>query len=187
MGRSTSRWSAVLGAALVGIAVPCAAHAEDAPEVDPESGHVSVSGGALAGDDAGSLAFRPLVRAEVAFNVAGPLAAGGFLQVAFADGGMSDAPAFGGGVLLTLRPDLPELGFVPHLEITGSRLQLPSRGDGLVDAWSAGIGGGIGVTIVTGVAVEARVHHGWYFGLPATSSLSESAWTFGGALTVDLP
>lgn len=164
------------------------AEADDAQVASDESGHVSFSGGALAGDDAGSLAFRPLVRAEIAFNVAGPLAAGGFLQVAFAtDGAATDAPAFGGGVLLTLRPDVPQLGFVPHLELTGSRLQLPSRLEGIVDAWSAGIGGGVGVTITTGIAIEARVHHGWYFGLPAASALAESAWTFGTALTVDLP
>lgn len=188
MGRAAIVGCAVtaLSTVLLG-AIPGVVRADPEAPQDDESGHVSVSGGALAGDDAGSLAFRPLVRAEVAFNVAGPLAAGGFLQVAFADGGPSDAPAFGGGVLLTLRPDLPQLGFVPHLEITGSRLQLPSRADGLVDAWSAGIGGGVGVALTQGIALEARVHHGWYFGLPAASTLSESAWTFGGALTVDLP
>lgn len=171
----------------VALAAPLRASAdEDDERTHDEAGHFSVSGGALAGDDSGSLAFRPLVRAEIAFNVLGPLAAGGFLQVAFADGG-PEAPAFGGGVLLTLRPDLPELGFVPHIEITGARLQLPSRADaGIVDAWSAGIGAGVGLTIVTGVSVEARVHHGWYFGMPSTSALSESAWTFGGAMTVDL-
>lgn len=169
------------------LALAATARADDDEQgTHDEAGHVSVSGGALAGDDAGSLAFRPLVRAEIAFNVVGPLAAGGFVQVAFADGGPSDAPAFGGGVLLTLRPDLPQLGFVPHLEITGARVQMPSREVGLVDAWSAGIGGGLGVSIVTGISVEARVHHAWLFGMPALGSLSESAWTFGGALTVDL-
>jgi hypothetical protein len=183
-----ARGFVAIGLVAVAMALPGRASADDeAPETHDEAGHVSVSGGALAGDDAGSLAFRPLVRAEIAFNVAGPLAAGGFVQVAFADGGPSDAPAFGGGVLLTLRPDLPQLGFVPHIEITGARLQLPSRAEGgIVDAWSAGLGAGVGLSIVTGISIEARVHHGWYFGLPATSALSESAWTFGGAMTVDL-
>ncbi|MDQ3031156.1 MAG: hypothetical protein M3Y87_01970 [Myxococcota bacterium] len=185
----TLRGSLPFGLFALALLVPLGASADDATQTSDEAGHVSFSGGALAGDDGGSLAFRPVVRAALAFNVAGPLAAGGFLQVAFAtEAGASETAAFGGGVLLTLRPDVPELGFVPHIEITGARLQLPTRGErGIVDAWSAGIGGGVGVAIITGISIEARVHHGWYFGMPTESGLAESAWTFGGALTVDLP
>ena len=182
----TLRRSLPVGLLALALLAPVRASAEDAAQ--DEAGHVSVSGGALAGDDGGSLAFLPVVRAELAFNVVGPLAAGGFLQVAFAtEEGASETATFGGGVLLTLRPDLPQLGFVPHIEITGARLQLPTRSEiGIVDAWSAGIGAGIGASLGAGVSIEARVHHGWYFGMPSGSGLSESAWTLGGALTVDL-
>lgn len=163
---------------------PCGVRADDTAH--EEAGHVSFTGGALLGDDGGSLAVSPLVRAELAFNLAGPFAMGGFLQAAFSDQG-SLTPAFGGGVLFTLRPDLPALGFVPHIEITGARLQLPTRAEtGLVDAWSAGIGAGAGFRLSEEVSLECRVHHGWYFGMPASHTLAESAWTFGGALNVDL-
>jgi hypothetical protein len=180
---------ALVGAAVVFAAAitpkPAFADDDDA-EQQEEAGHVSFTGGALVGDDSGSLAVSPLVRAEVAFNLIGPFAAGGFLQAAFRDQG-DIAPAFGGGVLLTLRPDVPALGFVPHIEITGARLQLPTRAEaGIIDAWSAGIGAGAGFHLAEGVSLECRVHHGWYFGMPMAHTLAESAWTFGAALNVDL-
>jgi hypothetical protein len=151
------------------------ARADDAePPPRAEAGHVSVALGALIADEAGGTRARPTLRAELAFNVVGPIAAGGFVQVAFADLPL-DRPAFGGGLIATLRPELsffglPEGTLVPHLEITGARLQLPSGLQGTIDAWS----------------VEARAHHGWYFALPEGTTLADAAWTFALAVTIDL-
>src|SRR5688572_2019115 len=96
-----------------------------AASADDGAGHVSVMAGVLGGDDDGSLAIRPHVRAELALDVIGPLAVGGFVQATADVEGLP--PAFGGGVMITLRPELPLLGFVPHLELTGARLALHDR------------------------------------------------------------
>jgi hypothetical protein len=154
---------------------------------DGENGHFTVEVGTLIAEEAGALTPRALLRSEIAFRLIGPFAAGGFLQATIPDDPMASPPGFGGGLILALRPELPELGFVPHLEVTGARLQLPSRGQTLVDAWSIGIGAGVGAAITTSIALEARVHHQWWLGMSPSSELADHAWSAALAVTVDLP
>jgi len=154
---------------------------------DEVSGHFSVETGVLVGDHGTQLTARALLHAQIAFRLIGPLAAGGFFQTVVADDPMGSPPGFGGGLVLALRPELPLLGFVPHLEITGARVQLPGHAQTLVDAWSIGLGAGIGARLLREISLEARVRHQWWLGMTPHSELSDSAWTFAVALSVDLP
>ena len=172
----------ILLALLVSMLPVGVAHADD-----ESSGHLSVEAGALVGEVGDHLTAHALLRAEIAFRLIGPFAAGGFLQTVVADDPMGSPPGFGGGVLLALRPELPLLGFVPHLEVTGARVQLPGHAQALVDAWSIGLGAGVGARLIPELTLEARVRHQWWLGMTPASQLPESAWTVSVALTVDLP
>ena len=79
-----------------------------------------------------STEWHPTLRGEVAFQLVGPLQLGGFLTGTAAEPAF-DGPAFGGGLLVALRPEIPVLGLTAHLEASAARMQLPTPNDGRVD------------------------------------------------------
>lgn len=141
-----------------------------------ETGTFAISVGAIELEEHGAAEWHPTLRAELSFRAVGPLALG-----AFVDGVAGDAPfgrpAFGAGALAQLRPEAPVLGIVPHLEGAVSRLQLPSERQGREDAWSASVGGGIGIPVDDGAVLEARLRRTWYYGVDERTHLGDSAWT----------
>lgn len=153
---------------------------------DADVGHVALSGGATSLNEQGGTRWRPKLRTEIAFRLGGPFELGAFLQTT-TQGFPIDRPAFGGGPLIQLRPEAPLAGFfVPHLELAGSRLTIPTA-DRSLDAWGLSVGGGIGFEMGAGVGLEARVRHHWYLGLPAAANVGDSAWTATLGITFRLP
>jgi hypothetical protein len=153
------------------------------PTTRPESGHLAlVLGGFVAGEP-GALSLAPNARAELAFNVIGPIAAGGYFETQLGSG---DRFAVGGGLLFTVRPDVPTFPLQPHFELSGGRLQMPGASQAMLDAWSVSLGGGLGVPVARDVAIEARVRHTWLFGLPSSASTPDAGWTIALAVAVDL-
>ena len=141
-----------------------------------ETGTFGLSVGAIELEESGDATWHPTLRLELAFRAVGPLSLG-----AFVDGVAGDAPfgrpAFGAGALAQIRPEAPVLGIVPHLEASVARLQLPSERQGRADAWSASVGGGIGVEVDDGAVLEGRVRRTWYYGIDDRMSLGEDSWT----------
>jgi len=151
-----------------------------------DSGTFGLVVGATAIDEGGEAQLLPVVRGELTFRLAGPLQFGGFVQ-GTAAGLPFDGPAFGAGLLTTLRPDLPILGLTPHLEASMARLQLPSDNMARADAWATSVGGGIGSEVRSGLVLELRILRSWYHGLATTSGLAHASWTGTAGLAVDLP
>ena len=89
-------------------------------------------------------------------------------------------------MFLQLRPDTNFLGFVPHLEVAGSRVTLPTSG-GRYDSWSVSAGGGLGYEVAAGFIHEARVHHQWYFDVPSNAEIGVDGWTVSGGFAYRLP
>jgi hypothetical protein len=142
------------------------------------------TGGLLLRHGAGE-ELHPTLRMEIGFRVAGPLLLGAFVQ-GTARALPFDDPGLGGGVLVSLRPEDPFFGFlIPSLEVSGARIQLPSQTR--VDAWAASVSGGLGFRVAPIVAIEGRVAHSWYTGLPEGDSLGDTAWTVSAGVAVSLP
>lgn len=150
-----------------------------------DTGHVGLVGGVMTIDEGDQTELRPYLRTEVGFRLWGPLEIGGHLQIATL-GLPAELASFGGGVFFQLRPDASLSGFVPHLEVAGSRITLPTS-SGRVDGWEVRAGGGIGYEIGAGFVIEARLHHHWYLDLPAEGNVGVDAWTITGGLTYRLP
>lgn len=150
-----------------------------------DTGHVGLVGGALSIDESNQTQWRPYARTEVGLRLWGPFEFGGHLQVATL-GFPAELASFGGGVFVQLRPDVSLFGFVPHAEVAGSRVTLPTSA-GRFDAWELRVGGGIGYELGVGIVLEARLHHHWYFDLPEESDVSVDGWTITGGLTYRLP
>lgn len=157
--------------------------AEASPTTRPESGHLALVVGAFASGEPGNLSFAPTARAELAFNLVGPLAAGGYFEAQL---GSADRVAAGGGLLFTVRPDVPTFPVQPHFELSGGRLQMPGAVQPMLDVWTVSLGGGLGVPVTRDVAIEARVRHTWLFGLPSSERTAEAGWTMALAVAVDL-
>lgn len=150
-----------------------------------DTGHVGLVGGVATIDEANQTQWRPYARAEAGIRLWGPFELGGHLQMTTL-GLPAEMASFGGGVFLQLRPDVSFFGFVPHLEVAGSRVTLPTS-SGRVDAWGLSAGGGIGYELGVGIVIEARLHHHWYFDLPADGDVGVDGWTVTGGLTYRLP
>lgn len=166
----------LLSLLLLSIAAPAAA----------DTGHVGLVGGALVLDEGNETQWRPYARTEVGFRLWGPFELGGHLQMA-TTGFPAEMASFGGGVFVQLRPDFAFFDFlVPHAEVAGSRVTLPTSG-GRFDAWELRVGGGIGIEPGAGFVIEARLHHHWLFDLPAESGVAVDGWTVTGGVTYRLP
>ncbi len=150
-----------------------------------DTGHVGIIGGALSIDEGNQTQWRPYARTELGIRLWGPIELGAQLQVGTL-GFPAELASFGGGVFLQLRPDVAFFGFVPHAEVGGSRLTLPTSG-GRFDAWELHAGGGLGYEVGLGFVIEVRVNHHWYFDLPAESQVGMDGWTVSGGLTYRLP
>lgn len=141
-----------------------------------QAGTFGLSVGAIELEERGEATWHPTLRVELAFRAVGPLSLG-----AFVDGVSGDAPfgrpAFGAGALAQIRPETSLLGVVPHLEASVARLQLPSERQGRADAWSASVGGGLGIEVDDGAVLEGRVRRTWYYGIHDRMSLGEDSWT----------
>ncbi len=148
-------------------------------------GHVGLVAGAMTVEESNQTQVRPRIRTEVAFRLWGPFELGGYVQLAALDI-LAEQASFGGGVLLQLRPDINFLGFVPHAEVAGSRITLPTSA-GRVDTWALSVGGGLGYEVGAGFVLEARVHHQWYFDLPDDGAVGVDGWTFSGGFAYRLP
>lgn len=170
---------ATMLAGLVGLAtlIPTTAFAD--------LGHIGLTAGAMTIEESNQTEVRPRVRTELAFRLWGPFELGGYMQVA-ALGLDAEMASFGGGVFLQVRPDIDFWGFVPHLEVAGSRVTLPISGD-RVDSWSLSAGAGLGYEVGAGFILEARVHHQWYFDLPAEGPVGVDGWTFSAGFAYRLP
>lgn len=150
-----------------------------------DTGHIGLVGGAASLDESNSTEWRPYLRTEVGFRLWGPFELGGYVQMTTL-GFPAEMPSFGGGALFQLRPDTAFFGFVPHAEVAASRVTLPSEA-GRVDAWSVSVGGGLGYELGLGIVLEGRLHHHWYFDLPADGTVGSEGWTITGGLTYRLP
>lgn len=151
-----------------------------------DTGHVGLVGGTLTMDEANQTEWRPYIRTEVGIRLWGPFELGGHLQMATL-GFPAELASFGGGVFLQLRPDVALFDFlVPHAEVAGSRVTLPTHG-GRFDAWELSVGGGLGFEPGAGVVIEARLRHHWYFDLPAESDVAVDGWSITGGVTYRLP
>ncbi|MGE0789834.1 MAG: hypothetical protein AB7S26_29445 [Sandaracinaceae bacterium] len=148
-------------------------------------GHVGLTAGALTLDRQGQTDILPQARTEVAFRLWGPFELGGYLQVS-ALGFPAEMASFGGAVFFQLRPDTNFFGFVPHAEIAGLRVTLPTSSE-RYDAWGLSVGGGLGYEVGAGFVLELRVHHQWYFDLPEASGIGTDGWTFSGGFAYRLP
>lgn len=157
-----------------------------APEVaHADLGHVALTGGVMTIEESNQTEVRPRVRTELAFRLWGPFELGGYLQVG-ALALPAEMASFGGGVFLQVRPDTDFFGFVPHLEVAGSRVTLPVTGD-RVDSWAVSAGAGLGYEVGAGFILEARIHHQWYFDLPENGVVGVDGWTFSGGFAYRLP
>jgi len=150
-----------------------------------DTGHVGLVGGALSLDEGNQTEWRPYVRAEVGIRLFGPIELGAQVQMGTL-GFPAEMASFGGGLFLQLRPDVALFGFVPHLEVGGGRVTLPTSA-GRVDAWELHAGGGLGYELALGFVVEARLSHQWYLGLPEGANLGMDGWTVAGGLTYRIP
>ncbi len=169
-------------AALLLVTVPTVASAQSAL-TRPESGHLALALGAFASGEPGNLSVAPNLRAELAFNVIGPLAAGGYFETQL---GAGDRFAAGGGLLFTVRPNVETFPVQPHFELSGGRLDLPGARQAALDIWTVSLGGGLGVPVTGDITIEARVRHTWLFGLPAGEPAPNAGWTLALAVAVDL-
>ena len=172
-----------LGLVLFALPTIAGAQARLVAPVRPESGHLALVLGTFASGEPGSLSFVPTGRAELAFNVIGPVAAGGYFETQL---GTSERVAAGGGLLFTLRPDVPTFPVQPHFELSGGRLQMPGAHQATLDVWTVSLGGGLGVPLLADVAIEARVRHTWLLGLPHSEPTAATGWTIALAIVVDL-
>ncbi|MBX3274004.1 MAG: hypothetical protein KF729_27310 [Sandaracinaceae bacterium] len=171
-----ARFPALLLGALLLASAPAAA----------DTGHVGLVGGALTLDEGNQTQWRPYARAELGLRLWGPFELGAHLQMATA-GFPAELASFGGGVMVQLRPDVALFGFlVPHAEVAGSRVTLPT-GSGRLDAWELRVGGGLGFEPGAGFVIEARLHHHWYFDLPASAELGAEGWTVSAGVTYRIP
>ena len=150
-----------------------------------DTGHVGLSAGALSLEEGNRTEWRPYARTELGIRVWGPIEIGAQLQVA-ATGFPAELASFGGGFFLELRPEENLFGFVPHAEIGGSRVTLPTS-SGRYDAWELRVGGGLGYEVGSGFVLEARLQHRWYFDLPEDSGVGVDSWTVSFGLTYRLP
>mgnify|MGYP001607954783 CR=1 FL=1 len=166
-------------ATLAALILCCAAPAS------ADTGHVGVLLGAMSVDQADQTEWRPHARVEVGIRIWGPFEVGGYAQMGTL-GFPAEMPSFGGGMFLELRPDVALFGFVPHLEVAGSRVTLPTA-NARVDAWEVHVGGGIGYELGVGIVLEARVLHHWYLDLPADGNVGVDGWTITSGLTYRLP
>jgi hypothetical protein len=149
-------------------------------------GHVGLTLGAAAVEEANTYEWRPVVRTEVGFRVWGPFEVGGHLQM-LTLGFPVETPSFGGGLFVQLRPEVPFYGIVPHVEIAGGRTTLSTAIADRVDAWSLSVGGGVGYEFFSELSIEARVHHHWYFDLPPDSGVGVDGWTVSAGIAYGLP
>jgi len=150
-----------------------------------DTGHVGLVAGAMSIDEANQTEWRPYVRTEVGIRVWGPFEVGGHVQLG-ALGFPAELASFGGGIFVHLRPDVALFGFVPHIEVAGSRVTLPTS-SGRVDSWELRAGAGLGYELGVGLVIEARLHHHWYFDLPEEGDVGVDGWTLTGGLTYRLP
>jgi hypothetical protein len=168
---------AALALTLVAAAPLSTAHAD--------FGHIGLVGGATSLDESGSTEWRPQLRAEAGIRIWGPFELGGYAQLTTL-GFPAEMPSFGGGAFVQLRPDVSFFGFVPHAEVSGSRVTLPSA-NGRIDAWGLSVGGGFGYELGAGVVIEGRLHHNWYFDIPQESGAASEGWTITGGITYRIP
>jgi hypothetical protein len=146
------------------------------PRARADTATFAVSLGAIQLEEAGAAEWHPTLRVEIAFRAVGPLQLGAFVDGVAGELPFSH-PAFGAGALAQLRPEVPVLGVVPHLEASVARLQLPTERQGRADAWSTSVGGGIGVPIDDGAVLEARLRRTWYYSIDDRMSLGDASWT----------
>ena len=150
-----------------------------------DTGHVGLKGGAMSVAGANRTGWHPYARTELGVRLIGPLELGGYVQMGTL-GLPATMPSFGGGPFLQLRPQRSLFGLVPHAEVAGSRVALPTAG-GRVRAWGVSVGGGLGYEVGGGVALEGRLRHQWYFGLPKGGSVRRDGWTVTAGVTYRLP
>lgn len=156
-----------------------------ASRAEADTGTFSITGGAMALERRGGPDWHPAARTDLSFRLAGPLQFGAYLEASAAEP-VFDGPAFGGGVLVTLRPRLPVLGLVPSVEVSGGRMQLPGDQRERIRAWTANVGVGLGFEIANGFMLEGRARHSWLFDVEA-SGFGERAWTVTGGVAVAIP
>jgi hypothetical protein len=156
-----------------------------APRAHADTGYLTAQAGAMGLTQGEGMTFSPYARADVGLRLWGPFTLGGFFQASSADLMERDA-GLGGGLVFAIRPDVSLLGFVPHAEVSGARLQLPGASRNL-DAWALNVAGSLGYEIGAGLSIEARVQHSWYFDLPQESGVGQTGWTFGGGLSYRIP
>jgi hypothetical protein len=150
-----------------------------------DTGTLGLTVGGIALEEAGDTTWHPTLRVDLAFNLVGPLEVGGYLtgtatELLFAD------PAFGGGLLVAVRPTLPILNLTLHLEGTAGREQLPA-GMGFATVWATGLGMGLATELVPNVSLELRVNRTFYHGIHQSIPLDDGAWALRAGLGVALP
>ncbi|HJK89790.1 MAG TPA: hypothetical protein RMH85_16240 [Polyangiaceae bacterium LLY-WYZ-15_(1-7)] len=173
---TTRRLPALLALALT-FAAPALAEAD--------TGTLSVQLGAT-GLDQADRSWHPTLRTDFAFDLVGPLQAGGYMQIMAAEVPLK-SPGLGGGVLLALRPEIPVVHLRPLLELSGGRTQLTLAQNHKEVAWVTAAAVGLGVPIAQGAFFEARVTHQWFHQLPEDSALASRSWVVTGGLSFDIP
>ena len=156
------------------------------PTASADTGTLAVHTGAIRLDNAGDVDWRPHLHAQFAFEIVGPLQAGAWGSVMAADLPLRH-PAFGGGLVLGLRPTIPLVRLQPILEVSGGRTQIALDQIHKESAWVTSISGGLGVGVTDSLRVELRVTHSWLFQLPEGSNLEPRTWTGSLGLSFDIP
>lgn len=156
------------------------------PSASADTGTLAVHTGAIRLDARGDVDWRPHLQAQFAFEIVGPLQAGVWGSVMASDLPLRH-PAFGGGLVLGIRPTIPVVRLQPILEVSGGRTQIALDQIHKESAWVTSISGGLGVGVTDSLRIEARVTHSWLFQLPEGSTLTPRTWTGSVGLSFDIP
>ncbi|MCB9615212.1 MAG: hypothetical protein H6722_22475 [Sandaracinus sp.] len=149
-----------------------------------DTGEAGVQAGVLRLEGPGGTRLEPTLRSDFAFELVGPLHAGGWVQVVGLTLPLTEI-ALGGGVEVSLRPQLG--WFRPTFEVAGGRQRLPTaRQDGReVGTWTTSAAVGLGVAATEQLVIEARLTHAWFHQLDA--DLDDHAWLATVGLGVRIP
>jgi hypothetical protein len=150
-----------------------------------DTGEAGVRFGVLRLDGPEGVRFEPTLQTDFAFELVGPLHAGGYVRAVGLTLPLTEI-ALGGGVEVSLRPQLG--WFRPSLEVAGGRQRLPSATqDGERSrAWTTSVAVGLGVAATDRVIVEARLAHAWWHQLDG-GALDDRAWLGTVGLGVRIP
>ena len=151
-----------------------------------DTGTFAIHTGGVRLDHGDQTDWRPNLNAQFAFELIGPLQAGVWGNVMASDLPLKN-PAFGGGLVVALRPTIPVLRLQPILEVAGGRTQIAVDQSDKESAWLTSISGGLGVLVTNSMRVEVRVSHAWLFQLSEGSTLQPRTWTGSVGLSFDIP